>query len=175
MKNRQKGMSNYISDQILRQMYKDMENCYKTCYDIGEASFDIMREALEEYINSQPKLTYEQEMAGKLSRVRSQIEYDETWFTPTLEDLKDGDEVELMSSYGWFKGTWPGILWQETHLNLWGGNTIDQRFKHASLRKRKDGKRTLSTYNLAAVETYNYLVDIGHNQGIGVWAQLNNQ
>lgn len=92
-------------------------------------------EALKQYLSKFPPETYEQTLAKKLERVRAQIEYNNMWRRPTLEECKAGLEIEMMSSYGWFKGTYPSILRQETHMNLFYGHLTDEeKYSRASLR-----------------------------------------
>lgn len=62
---------------------------------------------------------------------------DNTWHTPTLEELKEGDIVEIQTSYGWIEGVWPYVLKEDTHVNLFGGDTIESKFEVASLRIKK--------------------------------------
>ena len=60
--------------------------------------------------------------------------------TPTFEELQEGMELEIQTSYGWIKGTWPKVLEEDTHVNLFGGNTLLSRFNYATLRIKKDGE-----------------------------------
>jgi hypothetical protein len=56
---------------------------------------------------------------------------------PTFEELREGMEVEILTSYGWKKDTWPEVLGADTHVNLFGGNTLLDKFKYADLRIKK--------------------------------------
>jgi hypothetical protein len=113
---------------------------YKHSYSIENFSLDIFQKAIEDYMKDKPRSTYEQELAWKLAQVRAQIEDVDTWmYKPELrlEDLKDGDMVYILTSWGWTNREWPGVLNEDTHTNLWGGDTIESKFNYATLRKRR--------------------------------------
>jgi len=106
-----------------------------------DSTFLIMKKAIKEYLDSKPPIPYEMELQSKLNRVRRIIQYNETWYTPTFEELREGDELEILSSWGWVAGKWPSILWRETHVNMASSyandNSVEFRFKNCTLRKRR--------------------------------------
>lgn len=48
-------------------------------------------------------------------------------------NLKEGDEVSIRTSWGTVKGTYPQILQADTHVNLFGGKTLESQTKMADL------------------------------------------
>lgn len=64
-------------------------------------------------------------------------EYNNIWYTPSKEELVDGFQCEILTSYGWIPGTWPTIQHYDTHVNLLGGKcTLRAKIK-------KDDKGTI--------------------------------
>jgi hypothetical protein len=63
--------------------------------------------------------------------------YPNPYRIPTFEEMREGMEVEILTSYGWIKDTWPQVLSADTHVNLFGGDTLLSKFKYADLRIKK--------------------------------------
>lgn len=113
---------------------------YKPVYQINLIDQDTMTKWIDEVMAEFPPLSYHDELQNKLVLARESIrvnEYLDSYFVPKLEDLKDGDIVEISTSYGWSSGKWPEVLTHDTHVNLWGGDTIESRFNYATLRMKK--------------------------------------
>ncbi len=111
---------------------------YKHTYKVDMFSLDILSEAIADYMSGKPKPTFEQELQWKLERARKDIWYNETYETPTWETVEDGDELEIMTSYGWTKGLFPEVLYLDTHVNLFcKDQSVKGRFHCATLRRKK--------------------------------------
>lgn len=54
------------------------------------------------------------------------------YYTPKLEELVEGFDCEIMTSYGWVKGTYPEILREESLNNF--GASIEQQTNQSSFR-----------------------------------------
>lgn len=50
---------------------------------------------------------------------------------PIFAELEEGDEMVIMTSYGWVNGKWPEVLNEDTHANLFGGENLLQKFNYA--------------------------------------------
>lgn len=129
-------MENNLPVGLWQQMNYKKYDVVDPTYNISSFSLNTLKEVIEKYFHGK-KIPYEKELQSKLRAARERIEYNETWRTPTLEELKDGDEVEILTSWGWQPGTWPSVLRMDTHVNLWGGDTIESKFKCADLRIKR--------------------------------------
>jgi len=63
--------------------------------------------------------------------------YKNLYREPAFEELKKGDTLEILTSYGWIEGAWPEVLRADTHNNFFGGDALLSRFNFASLRVKK--------------------------------------
>ena len=123
-------------------LYENLD--YKSSYNLKNFSLDVLKDAIGDYFFSkygQRDIPYHIQLQDKLNNVRSKIDYDEMWYTPTLEELKEGDVVSVLSSWGWIEGIFPSILYEETHVNMASyrakDDSVEFRFKNVTIRKRK--------------------------------------
>lgn len=49
------------------------------------------------------------------------------------KNLKEGDEVAIGTSWGIHDGIYPDLLGMDTHVNLWGGDTLESKTEAADL------------------------------------------
>ena len=130
-----------IDDLSPKGIWNDVTNdkTFRDTYPtISPFSLDILKEAITEFLKDKPVPTYEQSLQKKLNSVRGQLEYDAKYYTPNFEDVKEGDELEILTSWGWVKGKFPGILGQDTHVNLFCKDQSNEgRWKCASIRAKK--------------------------------------
>lgn len=105
---------------------------YKECWTV-DLNKDVIGDALESMGYHAPKSSTDF-LAYRLRNIRAWIKYNSEWHFPTFEELKEGDIVQIQTSYGWSEGTWPEVLTHDTHVNLFGGNTLESQFKYANLR-----------------------------------------
>jgi hypothetical protein len=105
----------------------------KVTYNTGEFKIDALSKALEDIYGP---LTDRDRVRMTEESKKRQEEYDKMWYSPTEEELVEGFECEIQTSWGWIPGTWPTILQKDSHVVLFGGG--------ATLRakRKQDGKES---------------------------------
>lgn len=56
------------------------------------------------------------------------------YFTPDIADLRVGYECEIQSSWGWQKGKWPDILFEDTLTGFQANDDLTKATKNTNLR-----------------------------------------
>jgi len=54
------------------------------------------------------------------------------------QNLTPGMHLAIGTSWGIHEGTYPSLLTMDTHVNLWGGDTLESRTDFADLYVRED-------------------------------------
>lgn len=115
-------------------IWKQLEGGYKSNYTIKNFNLNVLKEAISEFTNELSK--EDREKIREEERLEKE-KYEKTYYKPKFEDMYEGLELEIQTSWGWFKGTWPDIINYDTHTNLFGGNTLESKFNYASLRIKR--------------------------------------